>query len=367
VSGRLGVAAAIVGDELVTGDVEVADGRVARVGVGGGSGGGVAIPGLVDLQVNGFAGVDFLAADVEGYRTAGEGLLAVGVTAYQPTFITSPEQTLLAALGELGRVPGDGPRIIGAHVEGPFLSPARTGAHPPAWRRDPDLALLRRILDAGVVTQVTLAPELDGALALVDELVRCGVLVSCGHSDATADEAHAAFDAGARTVTHLFNAMRPLRPRDPGIVGAALARDDVVVQIIGDLHHLAPEIVVAVRGAARGRLALVSDAVAAAGMGDGPFQLGDVAVIAEDGAVRRVEDGTLAGSAAPLIAGVRNLVALGVPLAEAVHAASTVPAALVGRGDLGLLAAGRSADIVVIDDRLEVQRVLVAGRERLPV
>ncbi len=132
------------------------------------------------------------------------------------------------------------PRILGAHVEGPFLSAERLGTHPREWRRDPDRRLMERLLKAGPVTFVTLAPELPGAVELVDLLVRHGVVVSCGHTDATAAQAHVAFDRGARAVTHLFNAMRPLRARDPGIAGAALCRDDVVLQLVVDGHHLAP-------------------------------------------------------------------------------------------------------------------------------
>ena len=181
---------------------------------------------------------------------------------------------------------------------------------------------------------MTLAPELPGALELVDELVARGVTVSCGHTDATAAQAHAAFDRGARTVTHLFNAMRPSTPRDPGIAMAALARADVTVQLIVDGHHLAGETVLVAWRAARGRFALVSDAVAAAGMGDGAFTLGGTQVTAAGGAVRRA-DGTLAGSAASIIDGVRNLHALGAPLEDALEAASSVPARIAGRTDLG--------------------------------
>ena len=363
---RLGVEAAVVGDTLVRGDVELVGDEIVRVGIEDGPGRGIALPGLVDLQVNGLAGVDFLSAGREDYALAGERLLAAGVTAYQPTFITAPEEALLAALRELPAA-GEGPRIIGAHVEGPFLSPQRMGAHPAAARRDPDLELLRRILASGPVTQVTLAPELEGAAVLIAELVGRGVTASCGHTDATAEEAGRAFDAGVRTVTHLFNAMRPMRPRDPGVAGAALARPDVVVQAIVDAHHLAPETALVAWRAAAGRFALVSDSVSAAGMGDGEFWLGDVRVIAQDGAVRRADDGRLAGSALTMIAAVRNLHALGVPLAEAVHAGSTVPARVVGRPDLGTLAPGRRADVVVVDDALAVSRVLVDGRERLVV
>ena len=356
---RLGVGAALVGGRLLPGDVEIEDGVITGVGVGAGSGELIAVPGFVDLQVNGFAGVDFQVADVEGYQRAGEALLTTGVTAFQPTFITAPEVDLAAALQTMP-VDGCGPRIIGAHLEGPFLSPRRLGAHDAEGCRAPDLALLRRLLEAGPVSEMTLAPELHGAFELIDELVGRGVTVSCGHSDATAAEAHLAFDRGAHTVTHLFNAMRPSVPRDPGIAMAALTRADVTVQVIVDGHHLASETVLVAWQAATGRFALVTDAVGAAGMADGRYALGGTDVVAEGGVVRRA-DGTLAGSALTMIQAVRNLHGLGAELEDALAAASTVPARIVGRADLGRLAVGAPADVVVLDDRLEVQRVLVQG------
>ncbi|MPZ89030.1 MAG: N-acetylglucosamine-6-phosphate deacetylase [Nitriliruptorales bacterium] len=357
---RLGVSGAVVGDRIVRGDVEVAAGVVQAVGVGAPRGSWLAVPGFVDLQVNGFAGVDFLTAHAAGHARAREALLQTGVTAYQPTLITASEPALTAALGEIGGLspnPPSGARVLGAHVEGPFLSPLWMGSHPGRWRRDPDEALLDRLLAAGPVSHLTLAPELPGATALVRRLVSRGVVVACGHTDARAVEADAAFDLGARTVTHLFNAMRRLEPRDPGIAGAALARGDVTVQIIADGHHLADETVLLVWRAARGRLALVTDAVAAAACGDGRYRLGDVEVEVREGAVRRA-DGRLAGSALTMIEAVRNLHALGVPLPECVAAASTLPARIAQRPDLGMLGAGRAADLVVLDDRLEIRDVL---------
>jgi N-acetylglucosamine-6-phosphate deacetylase len=356
---RLGVGAALVDGRLLPGDVEVEGGVVTALGVGARRGSLIAAPGFVDLQANGFAGVDFHAADADGDRRAGEALLATGVTAFQPTFITAPEVDLAGALAAMP-VERCGPRILGAHLEGPFLSPRRLGAHDAEGCRAPDLALLRRLLDAGPVSQMTLAPELHGAFELIDELVGRGVTVSCGHSDATAAEAHLAFDRGAHTVTHLFNAMRPSVPRDPGIAMAALARTDVTVQVIVDGHHLASETVLVAWQAAAGRFALVSDAVEAAGMGDGRYVLGGTEVVSEGGAVRRA-DGTLAGSTLSMADAVRNLHGLGVELEDALAAASTVPARIVGREDLGRLAVGAPADVVVLDDRLEVQRVLVEG------
>ena len=267
---RLGVEAAIVDGELLRGDVEIVDGRVVGVGLAG-TGRGIAIPGLVDLQVNGFAGVDLAHADAAGYALVAERLAAVGTTSFQATFVTASEHDLVRALGQ---VPPSCPGLLGVHLEGPFLSPARLGAHLPAGRIDPDPAVLERLVAAGPVRQMTIAPELPGALALIDLLPAHGVVASLGHTDATSDEAARAFDRGARTVTHLFNAMRPLRQRDPGIVGAALTRPDVVVQLIVDGQHLDDEIVRLVWSAAGGRVALVSDSIAAAGLGTGGIPSG---------------------------------------------------------------------------------------------
>jgi len=341
---RLGVDAALVGGALVPGDVEVADGAVSRIGISARGGRGTAVPGFVDLQVNGLAGVDLLDTDAAGYMRVGEALLAGGVTAYLPTFVTSPEARTIEALRG---IPAEtvGPRLLGAHLEGPFISGSRLGMHTAADRRDPDAALLERLLDAAPVSLVTLAPELPGAHDLIRMLRARGVVVSLGHTDATAKQANAAFDLGARAVTHVFNAMRPFRHRDPGVVGAALARDDVVVQMILDEVHLARETALVVWRAARGRVALVSDSTAFPG--------------------GRTAEGVLAGGLQPLIDGVRRLVELGAPLGEAVGAVTEVPARLLGLADVGVLTPGARADLVVLGDGLEVERVLVDGVDRL--
>ena len=358
---RLGVGAALVDGTLVSGDVEIADGRIAAVGLNSANGKGVASPGFVDLQVNGFAGVDFFSADTAGYRRAGEALLACGVTAYQPTFITSPEEELTAALRE---VPPNGgaPRILGAHLEGPFIAPERLGTHPAEARRDPDPDLLRRLLDAGPVSHVTLATELPGAYELVELLRERGVTVSCGHSNATAEQAREAFARGVKTVTHIFNAMRPFAAREPGLAGAALVTTDVAVQVILDGVHLADDTARLVWQTAGGRVALVTDAIAAAGAGDGSYTLAGIDFEVENGVARRA-DRVLAGSTVPMIEAVRNLVALGAPLAAALGAASDVPARIAGRPELGRLEPGAPADVVVLDDELEIVRVLVGGAD----
>jgi len=360
---RLGVGAALVDGTLVPGDVEVVDGEISAVGLSASNGSGIASPGFVDLQVNGFAGVDFFSADTEGYRRAGRALIECGVTAYQPTFITSPEELLVAALAEVPQN-GAAPRVLGAHLEGPFISPHRLGTHPADARRDPDGALLERLLAAGPVSHVTLAPELAGALELVDLLRDRGVTVSCGHSDATAAEARQAFARGAKTVTHIFNAMRPFAAREPGLAGAALVADDVVVQVILDGVHLADDTARLVWQAAAGRVALVTDAIAAAHAGDGAYTIAGVDFKVSDGVARNA-DSVLAGSTVCMIDAVRNLVALGASVESALAAATALPARIAGRPELGTLTPGSPADVVVLDDSLEIVRVLVRGEEVL--
>ena len=318
------MAGALVDGVLLSGDVSIAGSEIVDVGLAG-SGSGIAIPGLIDLQVNGFAGVDFLSTDDDdAWRAAGERLLASGVTAHLPTLITAPPDAVTRALRRaerLMRAPRSGARILGVHLEGPFLSPERLGTHPPEHRRDPDLELLNAHLDAGPVAIVTLAPELDGAAELIDALGARGVAVSIGHSLAPAALANAAFDRGARAVTHIFNAMAPIRAREPGVAGVALARDDVTVLCIADGVHLADETLRLILAAAPGRVALTSDAIAAARRGEGTYTLGTVTVTVSDGRATRA-DGTLAGGLSSVIDGLRHAVRLGATLEQAADAAA---------------------------------------------
>lgn len=364
---RLGVSAALVAGRLLPGDVEIDDDQVTRVGLPAAAGGRLAVPGYVDLQVNGFAGVDVMAADEDGIAHISRSLAAHGVTAWLPTLITASTDETDRALDVLARVLATTPRpagaaaALGVHLEGPFLSPRRLGTHPAEHRRDPDPRLLDRWRRRAPVVAVTLAPELPGAVALIAELSADGVLVSLGHSDATAAQAHAGFDAGARTVTHLFNAMSPLHHRAPGLPGAALSRPDVVVQLVIDGHHLHDDAVRTAWAAARGRTVMVTDATAAAALDDGTYALAGLPVEVRGGAVRN-DQGTLAGSALTLDAAVRNACAMGADLTEALVAATEAPARLIGRADIGRLKPGGRADLVVLDDDATVRETLVAGR-----
>ena len=364
---RLGVRAALVDGHVVDGDVEVDDGRIAAVGVppvSPGGGRGLAVPGFIDLQVNGFAGVDFLACDVDGYRAGRAAAARFGVTAFQPTLVSSPVPVLQEALQQAAKAQDDDPgrqvRILGAHLEGPFLAPAFKGAHDERHLLPPDIGLVERLGESGPLAYMTIAPELPGAMELLAWLVARGVTVSLGHTAADAACAHAAYNEGARAVTHLWNAQRRLTSRDPGITAVALTRPDVTVQVIADFVHVAPDTVLMSYLASRGRFALVTDAIAAAARGPGDYRLGDRVIHVDDTAAR-LADGTLAGSILTMDQAVRNLVSLDVPVAEAVAAATRVPAALVGRPELGTLRPGTPADVAVLDDDLPVLRTLVAA------
>jgi N-acetylglucosamine-6-phosphate deacetylase len=367
---RLGVGAALVAGELVPGDVEIADDRVAAVGLSVRPGAeGVAVPGFVDLQVNGFGGVEFRHAAAEDYATAAAALAAHGAVAVQPTFFSSTPDEYVAALDVLAGVRSgplpSGCRFLPAHLEGPFLSPAWVGAHRPADLRAPDPALLERLLDSGPVGMVTLAPELPGALELVGALVRRGVVASIGHSDATAAQTRVAVDAGVRHLTHCWNAQRRFSPRDPGPVGVALTDRRCTVGLIPDLVHTAVETVIVTFAAAVGRVAVTTDAIPPAGAGLTAWTEHGRRVTVTDGAAR-LDDGTLAGSVATPEVLLGNLVDLGVSLAVAVDALGGVQRRLLSLPEVALRP-GDPADITVLDDDHRVRRTVVAGEVVHPV
>lgn len=324
---------------------------------------GIACRGLIDLQVNGFAGVDVLSADLAALRAMTRALTRTGVTAFLATVISAPERDSLVALERIAAIrhhPERGAaRVLGAHVEGPFLSPAFPGAHPLECLRT-DAARLRWLAALPAVAMVTLAPEILDDPTAISDLVAMGRTVSIGHTDASAEQCHRAFDQGASALTHAFNAHRPIRSREAGPLGAAVVRDDVTLTAISDGVHVADDNLRLLDQAARGRIALVTDAMVAAGLGDGSYRYGPLDVTVEGGRAR-LADGTLAGSVATLDGCVRHAAALWGPEA-ALAAATTTPAALIGRPDLAMLAEGAAADIVVFDDDLEVEKTLVAGR-----
>jgi N-acetylglucosamine-6-phosphate deacetylase len=376
-SGRL----AVTGGTVLTPDgprrtdVLLAAGRVAEIGpldpVAGferlDATGLLVAPGLIDLQCNGAAGVD-LSTEPERLWEVAAALPRWGVTAWLPTIVTGPPAVRRRALAALrsGPPPGAAERPLawplGLHVEGPFLAPERRGAHPPEHLAPPDPAVVRAEGWDDGVALVTLAPELPGALDLVQALVGAGIVASAGHSSATAAEARAAVDAGVTFVTHLFNAMAPLHHREPGLAGVALTDDRVRVGIIADGIHVDPTVVALAAHALAARLTLVTDAVAALGAARGPVSLGALRAEAADDGVR-LADGTLAGSTLALDRAVRNLVAYaGVPLPAAVAAATAAPAAVLGLADRGTLAVGAVGDLVLLDDDGTLAATIIGGR-----
>jgi N-acetylglucosamine-6-phosphate deacetylase len=349
-------------DHLAPGWVEVAGGHVAAVGPGRPPRpadvelpGGVLAPGLVDAQINGGFGVDFADADDEQWAHVAHALPGTGVTSFVPTVITAPLTELGEALRRfavlqpgLAARPGVA-RALGIHVEGPFLSPRRRGAHREHLLVDPTPDAVDALLDAGAggaLLYVTLAPERAGALDAVARFVAAGVRVAIGHSDATEQQVHAAADAGATLVTHLYNAQRPLHHRDPGVAGAALVDDRLTCGLIADGHHVHPAAVRIAFATKPGGIMLVSDAVAALGMPVGRYLLGGQELIVLDGEPPRRADGTIAGAAGRLDDALGIAVAAGVDVRTAVEAATRVPADALGFPELGRIAPGGPADLV---------------------
>jgi N-acetylglucosamine-6-phosphate deacetylase len=358
---------------------------------------GVLVPGFVDIQVNGYYGVEFDVADEAGWRLVADRLPETGTTAFMPTIITAPLPTLndslkaaasiIPALAgrpgtrstpETRSTPGtsdgldtpdipDGPgaRVLGVHVEGPFISPKRGGAHNKAWMTDPTPEAVSGLLAAaqGHLKILTLAPERDGALPAIRELTKQNVVVSVGHSDALAHQVAEAAEAGARMVTHLFNGQRPLHHREPGVVGQALADHRLTSGLVADFVHVAGPVTAIAFAAAPGRIVLVTDAAACAGMPPGEYTLGGqpIELPPGDGVPPVRPDGTLAGSALRMDVAVSNMVSVGVSLPAAVAAATRIPADLIGRPDLGRIAAGARADLTWLGEGLRAQATWISG------
>jgi N-acetylglucosamine-6-phosphate deacetylase len=341
---------------------------------------GTVLPGLVDLHCHGAAGFGFPDADPAGASAAAAHHRAHGTTTLLASLVTAPERELIAAVGVCAGLVETG-TAAGIHLEGPFLSPARAGAQDAAALRDPDLALLDRLLDAGRghVRTMTYAPELVGAPQLAAHAVARGVVPCIGHTDSDARTARAALDAAAQSqlgraaATHLFNGMPVLHSRAPGPVAAALAaaaRGEAVVELVADGVHLAPDTVAAVFDlVGPGQIALVTDAMPAAGTGPGRYRLGRLDVEVSAGVARLAGEGpahsrSVAGGTARLVDVLRRTVRdAGVGLSSAVTAATATPARLLGLEDIaGALRAGLRADLLIVDDALHPVRVMSSGR-----
>ncbi|MBO0841028.1 MAG: N-acetylglucosamine-6-phosphate deacetylase, partial [Sciscionella sp.] len=339
------------------------------------------VPGFVDVHCHGGAGAEFAEfARIDRQRAVLDAIAwhrAHGSTTLLASLVSRSIAELVNQVAALAELVESG-ELAGIHLEGPFISPARCGAHDPSALRVPDADSIAALLRAGrgAVRMVTLAPELPGAVDAVRQFVDAGVIVAIGHTDATEQQVRPAVDAGATVATHLFNGMRPLHHREPGPVGALLDDERVSVELICDLVHLAPTIVrLVARHAGPARTVLVTDAMAASGMPDGEYDLGALRVTVRDGEPR-LADGSLAGSTLTMDAALRNAVTAGLSITDAVTAAATRPASLLGgvsggvlgdvlRGEssanAGVLAVGKSADLLVLSHDLRLERVMRHG------
>ena len=361
------------------GAVSVADGRIDQVGpraavVAEGAveldvGGRIICPGFVDLQVNGGGGA-FLSDDPGGgaLERMARAHVQFGTTSMLATAVTGAEASMRAALVAVKEhmlQPPPGARVIGAHLEGPFINPRRRGAHREQFIQPPSKELFDRLLDAagGSLRLITLAPELPGALELVERARAASVVVAAGHSDATYDETQRALAGGVSAGTHVFNAMRPLEQREPGVIGALLQDGSAVVTLIADGVHVHPaclELVYRCKGAER--TALITDAMPPVGTAASQFRLLGADVTVRGGACY-LDNGTLAGSALSMNAAVRNMSDLaGVPLLECVRMATATPARVLGlQSEIGVLGPGARADIAVCNADMSVWKVFVGG------
>jgi N-acetylglucosamine-6-phosphate deacetylase len=290
-----------------------------------------------------------------------------GTTRTLVSLMAGDLDAMCTQLGWLVELAGADPQLAGAHLEGPFLAHARCGAQNQAHLQLPDRQLVDKLLDAGQgrLRTMTIAPELPDALGVIEHLVAAGVVAAIGHTDASYDQALAGYAAGATLTTHLFNAMPPMRHRQPGAAIAAL-QSSAALEVINDGEHVHPAMVRLAAQHGLERLLLVTDAMSATGVGDGSYVLGGLPVTVADGQARSTETGGLAGSTLTMDVAFRRAVReVGLPIQAAVAAASTNPARVLGlAGRCGALLPGLAADLVLLDDDLRVRRVMVAGRWR---
>ncbi|MEJ7635270.1 N-acetylglucosamine-6-phosphate deacetylase [Aeromicrobium sp.] len=362
-------------DESGAGWIAIADGRIEAAGRGEPLrppdvvlGRGILAPGLVDAQINGAFSVDFADSDAGDVRRVAERMLSTGVTSMVPTFITATLDQLVEQVSRYdaarhsSNLTGSATRLLPAHIEGPFLSPRRRGAHREALLVDPTPDRVAPLIGlAHAISYVTLAPERDGALRAIADLVAAGVRVAVGHSDATDEQVRAAADAGATMVTHLFNAQSPFHHRTPGVVGAALTDRRLTVGLIVDGHHVEPTAVRLAFSAAHGRVMLVTDAVAALGMPSGTYVLGGDQLQVRAGHPPLRADGTIAGADEPLDANIGHAVEFGIDLVDAIRAATRTPADALGCHDIGRVEVGARADLVLLGEDLRARATWLGG------
>jgi N-acetylglucosamine-6-phosphate deacetylase len=348
---------------IVNGSLSTEDGKIAAIQKGKASKANRwVLPGFVDIHTHGGGGHTVTTGDADQARGAAAFQLSHGTTTMLASLVSSPFELMRDALLAFAPLVAEGV-IAGVHFEGPYLSHIRCGAQNPAYLRDPDQAELIELvkLANGNLRMVTIAPERDGALEAIALLREHGIVAAVGHTDASYEQVMAAISGGATVATHLFNGMRPLNHREPGPIVALLDSPQVVCELIADGVHLHDgTLAFAARSAGPARSALITDAMAAAVMPDGEYDLGGQAVIVADRVARLKQGGSIAGSTLTMAAAVRQAVGAGLPLVDVAMMAATTPAAVLGLDKR--LAVGCDADIVILDEELQVESVVRAGR-----
>jgi N-acetylglucosamine-6-phosphate deacetylase len=331
----------------------------------------IAVPGFLDVHIHGAGGHDVMEGSAKALGTVARTLAEHGTTSFLATTMTaSSDATCRSVEGMAKYITAQHAteearaEVVGIHFEGPFISPLRRGVHPAEWIKQPSAELLEKFLRAaaGNARILTLAPEIFGAMPCIDAARKAGLVVALGHTDATYEQARAAMARGARHAVHVYNAMRPFSHRDTGVIGAVLTSPDITAELIADGVHVdEPAMRMLLQAKGAGGVILVSDGTAATGMPDGTYTLGTLQVTVSGGVCRNAE-GKLAGSTLTLDRALRNIVALGTPLVDAVRMVTLNPASLLGiEFKKGVLRAGADADVVLLDDALRVAGVWTRG------
>jgi N-acetylglucosamine-6-phosphate deacetylase len=370
-------------EEILDSVIVVEDGKITQIGHRDevrvpqdaehfAAGDKIVIPGFVDVHIHGAGGHDVMEGTAEAIAKVASTVARRGTTSLVATTVTAPPEVTCKGLHGIARYirsprntePRFAAEVLGIHLEGPFISPARRGVHPRDAIASPSKELFDEFVAAadGLIRIITLAPELPGALELVERAVSKGIVASMGHTDATYEQASAAIAHGVTHAAHMFNAMRPFSHRDTGVIGAVLTSPAVMAELIADGHHVdSPAVEILLRAKGLETVLLVSDGTAATGMRDGTYRLGNFEVSVAGGVVRNSE-GKLAGSTLSLDLALQHIVALGVPLIDAVRMATLLPARRVGLGGKkGVIAIGADADIVILHQDLRLAGVMTRG------
>ena len=371
-------------EEISPGTIEIENGVIKRV-YGGKNPIGenleekIVVPGFIDIHTHGIAGLDITYSSMNGSEDdveetllrMSEEYLNHGVTRFLPTTVTAPHEVLLTASKGVKnaishqRKSHTGAIIEGLHLEGPYISKEKRGAQNPEFIRLPSIKELKKYweVSGGNIKTVTIAPELKGSVEFINYARNLGMYISLGHTNATYEEAKAAIYAGANRATHLYNAMRPINHREPGVIIAVLESPQVYLEIITDLIHISPQIInFTLRYAGIERVVTITDSIIATDLPDGEYSLGGLKVIVKDG-ICRLEDGTLAGSTLTMDNALKNLVGIGIPLKDAVRTMTYNPARAVGLHKMGAILPGYSADLVIMDDELNIEGIYVRGEQ----